>query len=196
MLHIIEKLKNIFRTFPSIGEKSALKIAIHFIEMNSSERDILLKEIQDLSNNIHICSKCYTYSDKCICDDCISDCGDEGILCIVETAIDALMLKSFLPTKSKFHVLNGKLSPINGISVSDLNFESLKDRIVKENLKEVILATGSDVEGEATASYVKKLLNEFNIKITRLSFGLSVGSSLNSADELSIQKSLSARTLY
>jgi len=196
MLNEIKQLQEIIGSLPGIGRKTALRIALYFIKIQSSKRNNMLNNIKELSEKIRICECCHGYSLESRCLECSTPYNNEGILCVVETLDDMLKISEVLPKGSKFHILGGKLSPLNGISPDDLAIESLIKRLKEEGLKEIIIATGSDVEGETTASYILDILKETSLKKSRLAFGISVGSSLSNADPRSIQKSLAARVSY
>ncbi|EKD28006.1 MAG: Recombination protein recR [uncultured bacterium] len=196
MLPQIEHLKNLLSLLPGIGSKSALRLAFFLIDMPEEKLNAFLEDIRKTNKEIIICSTCHNYSLHDPCNDCDSQFGDGGLLCVVESAFDIPAFKKFLPPDSKFHVLGGKLSPLNGITPDDLNIENLIKRLNTNGLKEVILAMGADVEGEATASYLMNLLINKNIRTSRIGFGVSVGSSIGLSDERSIQKSLSNRIFY
>lgn len=196
MISSIQNMQNILSDLPGIGTKSAEKLTGYFIHLKNSELETLFTEISALHRSICICQKCHNYALADPCDFCQKKLSEEGIICIIETTADADALKKFLPLGSKFFVLGGKLSPLNGISPEDLHLDSLKEFIQQDGLKEIIIATGSDVESESTASYVYQILKEFPYKVSRIAFGVSVGSNLSHSDERSIQKSLSARIFY
>ncbi len=196
MLNEIEKLQEIIGSLPGIGHKSALRISLHLINMNNSKRESFLSNIKELSEKVLICECCHSYTLESRCLACNTPYDGEGILCVIETIDDMLKISEVLPKGSKFHILGGKLSPLNGVSPDNLNIDSLTKRVDEEGLKEIIIATGSDVEGETTASYLLEILKEIPLKKSRLAFGISVGSSLSNSDARSIQKSLAARVSY
>jgi len=196
MLPALEHLVQWLGGLPGIGSKSALRLGLHLIEMPTDELDSFLQTIQEAKKSVLICGTCFTYSQSNPCMVCQSPYSEEEILCVVENRIDVFALQKQLPPPSKFHVLGGKLSPLNGITPSDLNIEALLQRLDEKGPSEIILATGADVEGEATAQYVANLLDSSRFKVSRIAFGVSVGGGLSLADERSIQKSLAGRTSF
>lgn len=185
-------------TFPGIGPRSALRMALYLVDFPKDRLNQFVSILQTANQTIHPCSICRSYAEENPCQVCRSPFSESGILCIIETFMDVLALKNSLPDGAKFHVLEGKLSPMNGISPLDLNLENLEKRFKQTGLKEIILATGPDLEGEATASYIRALIPPtLSVKITRIAFGVSAGiTSIGTADESSIQRSLSARISY
>lgn len=197
MLPAIEELKELISSLPGIGPKSALKLALFLIDLPLEEKQRLFENLEKAVGRVHRCSLCHAYAEKDPCTRCLTPYSEEGLLCVVETAAEIFALEPHLPRGSRFHVLGGKLSPLNGISPRDLSLDLLMNRVnSEEGIREVLLAMGPDVEGEATANYVQSLLKDSGRKISRMAFGVSVGSSLLSSDERSIQKSIAARISY
>lgn len=197
MLSAIEELKELISSLPGIGPKSALKLALFLIELPAGEKQRLFENLGKAVDRVFHCSLCHAYAEKDPCPRCQTPYSEEGVLCVVETAAEIFALEAHLPKGSRFHVLGGKLSPLNGVSPKDLTLDLLMKRVsTEEGVKEVLLAMGPDVEGEATASYVQAMLKDCGRKISRMAFGVSVGSSLLSSDERSIQKSIAARISY
>lgn len=200
MLSNIEKLKNILSILPGIGSKSALRLALFLMNMSNEKFLSFIEDLKNLKLKTLKCDTCNNFAEKNPCNDCQDSFNTDGILCIVENPEDTFPLKIGLNTGLKFHVLGGKLSPINGVSSKDLNIDNLVNRIdnlVDRGLKEIIIATSADVEGETTAVYLHEELKKFNkIKISRIAYGLSVGSSISQADEVSVHKSILSRTFY
>ena len=197
MLPAIEELKELISSLPGIGPKSALKLALFLVDLPAAEKERLFENLKKAVGRVFHCSLCQAYAEKDPCSRCLTPYSEEGLLCVVETAAEIFALEPHLPRGSRFHVLGGKLSPLNGISPKDLSLDLLVKRVSEEEgVREVLLAMGPDVEGEATASYVKTLLKDCGKKISRMAFGVSVGSSLLSSDERSIHKSIAARISY
>ena len=197
MLPAIEELKELISSLPGIGSKSALKLALFLVELPAEEKHRLFENLEKAVGRVFHCSLCHAYAEKDPCSRCLTPYSEEGLLCVVETAAEIFALEAHLPRGSRFHVLGGKLSPLNGVSPKDLTLDLLVNRVsTEEGIKEVLLAMGPDVEGEATANYVQSLLKDSSRKISRMAFGVSVGSSLLSSDERSIQKSIAARISY
>ena len=158
-----------------------------------------MNELNRIASRIFHCPNCDRYVEKEICPSCSLPYSGEGLLCIVETALDVFSIEPYLPEGSHFHVLGGKLSPIKGVSPKNLGFEKLEKRVrLESGIREIFIATSSDAEGEATAHYTATLLkSQFpDLKITRMAFGVSIGRSLMTSDERSIQKSVASRISY
>jgi recombination protein RecR len=196
MSPLLEHLVDWLSHLPGIGSKSALKLALHLAGMPKEDLHQLLSTITHANQTIHTCPNCFSLTETDPCTTCKSPYSEQGLLCIVENAVDVFSLGKHLPSGSKFHCLGGKLSPLNGVTPNDLHLDSLMHRLSEEGIKEVILATGADVEGEATANYIKEMLQKTSLQVTRIAFGVSVGGNLSVADDRSIQKSLAGRTSF
>ena len=187
---LIEELKRI----PSIGAKTAQRIAFYLIGLPHEETDRLANAIKDAKQKIFYCSQCssLTHVDPCIyCSD--SHRNDEAI-CVVEEPFNIASIEKTGIFNGRYHVLLGALAPLKGVGPDELKMDKLVSRIAEGQFKEVIIATNPTVEGEATAFYLVKILKEFGLKLTRLAMGLPVGSDLDFADQVTIKKSLEGRT--
>lgn len=187
---LVEELKKI----PSIGAKTAQRIAFHLINLPQEEVDTLADAIKDAKQSTFFCSICnsITHVDPCqYCSD--SNLSDE-LLCIVEEPFNISSIEKTGIYSGQYYVLLGALSPLRGIGPDELKTEKLVKRIKEGNFKEIIIATNPTAEGEATAHYLVKILKDFHIKITRLAMGLPVGSDLDYADQVTIKKALEGRT--
>lgn len=187
---LVEELKKI----PSIGAKTAQRIAFYLIGLPQEESNNLADSIKNAKQNTFYCSICnsLTYVNPCpYCSD--SDRSDE-ILCIVEEPFNISSIEKTGIYNGRYHVLLGTLSPLKGIGPDELKTEKMIKRIEEGNFKEIIIATNPTVEGEATAHYLAKILKDFNIKLTRLAMGLPVGSDIDYADQVTIRKALEGRT--
>ena len=187
---LIEELKRI----PSIGAKSAQRIAFYLIGLPPEEADKLADAIKDAKQRIFYCSICnsLTHVDPCqYCSD--SDRSDE-ILCVVEEPFNISSIEKTGIYNGRYHVLLGSLSPLKGVGPDELKTEILIKRIGEGNYKEIVIATNPTVEGEATAHYLAKTLKKLNVKLTKLAMGLPVGSDLDYADQVTIKKALEGRT--
>ena len=191
--HLLEVLIKEFSKLPGIGSKSASRLAFHFVKMNKNEAKSFANAILALKENITSCSNCGGISDSQLCAICEDNTRDNSIICVVEEARDVFTLEKTGEYNGVYHVLHGLISPLDGVGPDDLNIAQLLKRCQSENIKEIIIALGSRVEGDATSLYLAKLLNPTGIKITRLAHGLPVGSELDFADSATIIKSLEGR---
>jgi recombination protein RecR len=186
---LIEELKRI----PSIGAKTAQRIAFYLIGLPHEETDRLANAIKDAKQKIFYCSSCnsLTHVDPCIY--CSDGHRDDESLCVVEEPFNIASIEKTGIFHGRYHVLLGALAPLKGIGPDELKTDKLVSRIAEGQFKEVIIATNPTVEGEATAFYLVKILKEFGLKLTRLAMGLPVGSDLDFADQVTIKKSLEGR---
>lgn len=187
---LIEELKRI----PSIGAKTAQRIAFYLIGLPHEETDRLANAIKDAKQKIFYCSSCnsLTHVDPCIY--CSDGHRDDESLCVVEEPFNIASIEKTGIFHGRYHVLLGALAPLKGIGPDELKTDKLVSRIAEGQFKEVIIATNPTVEGEATAFYLVKILKEFGLKLTRLAMGLPVGSDLDFADQVTIKKALEGRT--
>jgi len=187
---LIEELKKI----PSIGAKTAQRIAFYLISLPLEETDRLANAIKDAKQKVFYCSQCnsLTHVDPCIY--CSDSHRDNEALCIVEEPFNIASIEKTGIFKGRYHVLLGALAPLKGIGPDELKTDTLISRIVDGHFKEVIIATNPTVEGEATAFYLVKILKDFGVKLTRLAMGLPVGSDIDFADQVTIKKALEGRT--
>ena len=187
---LIEELKKI----PSIGAKTAQRIAFYIIGIPQEEADRLADAIKKAKQNIFYCSVCNSLTHVEPCQYCSDDRRDRELLCVVEEPFNIASIEKTGIFRGLYHVLHGTLSPLKGIGPDELKTDKLIDRIKKGHFKEIILATNPTAEGEATALYLVRLLKEFPVKMTRLAMGLPVGSDIDFADQVTIKKSLEGRT--
>ena len=187
---LIEELKRI----PSIGAKTAQRIAFYLIGLPHEETDKLANAIKEAKQKIFYCSQCssLTHVDPCIY--CSNGNRDDEVICVIEEPFNIASIEKTGIFKGRYHVLLGALAPLKGIGPDELKMDKLVSRIAEGQFKEVIIATNPTVEGEATAFYLVKILKEFGLKLTRLAMGLPVGSDLDFADQVTIKKSLEGRT--
>ncbi len=190
---LLDILAKEFSKLPGIGHKSASRLAFHFVKMNYSEAKSFANAIMTLKDNIQSCSQCGGISDSELCSICEDSTRDQTVICIVEEARDVFTLERTAEFKGMYHVLHGLISPLDGIGPDELNIAALLKRCQTTDVKEVIIALSSRVEGDATSLYLAKLLSPLDIKTTRLAHGLPVGSELDFADSATIIKSLEGR---
>ncbi len=192
----IEQVIKWFSRFPGVGYKSAERMAMKLLDLSVEEVNAFAHAMIDMKHKIQSCTRCNMLTDKDICDIC-SDYGrDRSLLCIVEQSRDLFAIERGGGYRGRYFVLGGKLSPLNGIGPEDLAFDQLVQLIESDDVTEIILATGSDVEGEATSVYTHQLLQKPGRKISRIAYGVPVGSSLDFADEMTIIRAIEGRHEY
>ena len=178
---------------PSIGRKSAQRLALHILKSELLEVQNLSKSILDLKENTQICKNCFNISENEICEICNSEKRDKSIICVVEDISDVIAIEKTNEFNGLYHVLGGVLSPLSGKDADSLNLKELISRVKLENTIEVILALNPDTEGETTSLYIGKLLKSFNIKVSRLARGLPIGGDLEFADDATIGRAMLSR---
>ena len=189
----LAQLIEFFQKFPGIGPKSAQRMAFHLLKMPLSEVQRFSNVLVEAKENIHYCNICFNMSASNPCEICTDDRRDRTVICVVAETKDLIAIEKTREYKGLYHVLQGTLSPLDGIGVEDIRIKELLTRVTDENITEVILALSPSVEGEATSMYITKLLKPFKIKISRIAFGLPVGTDLEYADEITLAKALEGR---
>ncbi len=189
----LAQLIEFFQKFPGIGPKSAQRMAFHLLKMPLSEVRNFSKVLVEAKENIHYCNICFNMSASNPCEICTDDRRERSIICVVAETKDLIAIEKTREYKGLYHVLQGTLSPLDGIGVEDIRLKELLTRVTDTDIKEIILALNPSVEGEATSMYITKLLKPFNIKISRIAFGLPIGSDLEFADEITLAKAIEGR---
>ena len=189
----IEKLVEAFEKLPSIGHKTAVRLAFHMLDASQEEVKEFMDAILQAKQNLKYCSKCYNISDTDPCPICANPKRDESIICVVEDVKDIIAMEKTHEFRGVYHVLHGSISPMNGIGPDDIKLKELLARLNPELVKEIILATNPRVEGEATAMYISKLVKPLGIKVTRIAHGIPVGGDLEYTDEITLTKALEGR---
>lgn len=190
----IEKLIESFERLPSIGHKTAIRLAFHMLDATNEEVTQFIQSIKQAKQNLKYCSKCYNISDTDPCIICSNPKRDENIICVVEDVKDIIAMERTHEFKGVYHVLHGSISPMNGIGPDDIKVKELLNRIQEQrNIEEIIIATNPRVEGEATAMYLSKIIKPFGIKVTRIAHGIPVGGDLEYADEITLTRALEGR---
>ena len=189
----IEELIRAFSRMPGIGQKSAERLAFYILRVPKEETERLTDLIRDIKATLGYCRSCFNLSEEEQCVICQDTRRDASLLCVVEEPKDILTIEKSRTYQGKYHVLLGSISPLDGISPEHLKIQELVDRIQKETIREVILATDSDTEGETTALYLSKLLKPLRAKVPRLAVGLPVGSHIEYTDEITLAKALEGR---
>ena len=189
----IEKLIESFERLPSIGHKTATRLAFHMLNLSEEETNEFIGSIENARKNLKYCSICYNISDTDPCEICANPKRDSNIICVVEDVKDIIAMERTHEFKGLYHVLHGTISPMNGIGPEDIKIKELLNRLSNSEIKEVILATNPRVEGEATAMYLSKLIKPFGIKVSRIAHGIPVGGDLEYTDEITLAKALEGR---
>ena len=191
-LSILNLIRNISR-LPGIGEKTAERLAMHILRAPRREAEQLAGSILEMKDKIKLCSICYAFSDSHICNICSDQTRSAAILCVVEQPADMVAIEKSGSYKGLYHILQGALSPMNGVGPDKIRIKELISRIEKNRIKEVVLATGTNVEGEATASYIAQLLNKYPVKVTRIASGVPMGGDLKYVDQVTLKRAMETR---
>jgi recombination protein RecR len=192
--HPLNNLVGELKKFPSVGGKSAQRIAFYILGLPQEGTDRLADAIREAKRSIFYCSVCHSLTHKDPCFYCTDDSRDDEVICVVEEPSSVSAIEKTGIYKGRYHVLQGALAPLKGMGPDELKIESLLERIKQGHFREIIIATNPTVEGEATAHFLAKLLREYEINVTRLAMGLPVGSDLDYADQVTIKKSIEGRT--
>lgn len=178
---------------PGIGPRSAERIALHLVQSDPVEVQRLAQALMQARERVRPCSVCGGLTEQMPCTLCTDPRRDATLVCVVEQAVDILRIEKAGAYRGRYHVLGGRISPLEGVEPEDLNVAALEARLAQEPIREVILALGSDVEGDATAFYLARRLSARGVKVTRLAQGLPAGSGLEFADELTLSRALEGR---
>ncbi len=189
----LERLTEQFAKLPGIGGKTAQRLAFHLLTMPQEEAEEFAESIVQAKRTVHLCPICRNLTDKDICPICDDENRDHGIICVVAEAKDVIALERAREFSGVYHVLHGVLSPMNHIGPDDIGIKELLHRLGSQEVREVIMATNPDTEGEATAMYISRLLRPMEIRVTRLAYGIPVGSQLEYADEITLLRALEGR---
>ena len=189
----ISRLIDSFEALPGIGHKTAQRLAFYVLTMPEEKALAFSGAIADAKLKIHYCAKCFNLTDQELCPICESPQRDPSALCVVEAPKDILAMERTHEFKGLYHVLHGVISPQNQVGPDDIKIRELLSRLADADIREVILATNPDIEGEATAIYVARLIKPFGVRTTRLAHGIPVGGDIEYADEVTLAKSLEGR---
>lgn len=190
----LEKLIAQLSRLPGIGQKSATRVALHILRSEKELANSLATSLTEVKEKIGFCSTCFNLTDQDPCSICQDPNRGSGVICVVEGPADQLAIEESGFFKGRYHVLHGVLSPLDGIGPEDLKIGPLLERLEKEDVKELILATNPTTEGEATASYLAKLLSDKGLKITRIALGIPMGGDLKYMDAMTLRHALKSRT--
>ncbi len=193
---ILENAVNEISQLPGIGKRTALRLALHILKQPENQIDTLADAIKNLRKTINFCSECYNISDNKICEICLNPSRKNGELCVVEDIRDVMAIENTSQFKGRYHVLNGLISPIDGVGPADLKIDSLLERVKGGEIKEVIFALSATMEGDTTIFYINKNLSNFDIKISTIARGIPVGDELEYTDEVTLGRSILKRIPY
>ena len=189
---IQDLIKNIAR-LPSIGEKTAERLAMHILRAPRHEAEQLAQSILNIKDKVRFCTRCFALSDGDLCTLCSDPARDPSLLCVVEQPADMVAIERSGAFHGMYHILSGALSPMNGIGPENIRIRELMTRVQKDQVLEVVLATSTNVEGEATASYIAQLLETCQIKVTRIASGVPMGGDLKYVDQVTLKKAMDTR---
>ena len=190
----LENLIDKFASLPGIGRKSAQRLAFHVLSLPEEETTAFANAILEAKANVHTCRICQNLTEGEICSICASDRRDRSTICVVSEPRDVLSIERGHEYTGTYHVLHGVLSPMSHVGPDDIRIKELLVRAAQDEVKEVIMATNPDTEGEATAMYISRLLKPFQIRVTRLAYGIPVGSNLEFADDATLNRAIEGRT--
>jgi recombination protein RecR len=196
MQHYPESIRSVIRNLsrlPGVGEKTAERLAIHILRKPVQDAEDLARSIVEMKRTIKLCSMCYALSDADKCQICSNPSRDNGILCVVEQPADMVSIEKSGAFKGLYHILGGVLSPMEGIGPKELRLKTLLARIEKGDVKEVIIATGTSVEGESTAAYIAQQVARYSVKASRIASGVPVGGDLKYVDQMTLRCALEGR---
>lgn len=196
MNHYPASVRHVIRQFsklPGIGEKTAERLAMYILRSSRSDAEQLARSIGELKDKVRLCSVCFSLSESDLCAICSDSSRDEHLLCVVEQPADMVSIEKSGAYHGKYHVLQGVLSPMDGIGPDALRIRELIARVSTGAIQEVILATGTHVEGEATASYLSGLLEKFPLKVTRIASGVPIGGDLKYIDQVTLKRAMETR---
>lgn len=196
MAEYIESLQNLaehFGRMEGVGRKSAYRMAFSILDMSDEEASSFANAILEAKARIHLCPVCQNLTDREVCSVCDDETRDRSIICVVAEPKTVIAMEKVREYRGTYHVLHGVLSPLTGVTPDQLKIKELLARVGDGSVREVIVATNADVEGESTAMYLARLLRPFDIKVTRLAYGLSVGTDIEFADEVTLYRALQGR---
>ena len=185
-------IKHIAR-LPGIGEKTAERLVMHLLRAPRHEAEQLAQSILNIKDKVGFCTRCFALSDGDLCKLCSDPARDPSLICVVEQPADMVAIEKSGAFHGLYHILSGALSPMNGVGPENIRIRELMDRIQKDQVKEVVLATSTNVEGEATASYIAQLLATYQIQVTRIASGVPMGGDLKYVDQVTLKKAMDTR---
>ena len=189
----LQNLADQFARLPGIGGKTAQRLAFHVLSLPLEDAEAFAQAILEAKRTVHTCERCQNLTDRPICPICDDQTRDQELICVVAEPRDVIALERSREFRGVYHVLHGVISPLNHVSQDDIRIKELLKRVASGNVREVIMATNPDTEGEATAMYISRLLRPMEVKVTRLAYGVPVGSQLEYADEVTLSRALEGR---
>ena len=189
----LQNLADQFARLPGVGSKTAQRLAFHVLSFPDGEAEEFANAILEAKKQVHTCPVCQNLTDRELCPICDDDTRDHSVVCVVADPKDVIAMERSREYRGVYHVLHGVISPLNHVTQDDIRIRELLKRVSQGEIKEVIMATNPDTEGEATAMYISRLLRPMEVKVTRLAYGMSVGSQLEYADEVTLTRALEGR---
>ena len=189
----LQELADQFARLPGIGGKTAQRLAFHVLSLSQAEAQAFADAIIQAKQEVHTCPCCQNLTDRELCPICSDDQRDAGIICVVADPKDVIAMERSREFRGRYHVLHGVISPLNHVTQDHIKIRELLHRVGRGDVREVIMATNPDTEGEATAMYISRLLRPMEVKVTRLAYGVPVGSQLEYADEVTLSRALEGR---
>ena len=189
----LQNLADQFARLPGIGGKTAQRLAFHVLELPLEDAEEFAQAILDAKKQVHTCPECQNLTDRALCPICDDEMRDKSVICVVAEPKDVIAMERSREFSGVYHVLHGVISPLNHVTQDDIRIRELLLRVGRGDVREVIMATNPDTEGEATAMYISRLLRPMEVKVTRLAYGVPVGSQLEYADEVTLSRALEGR---
>ena len=189
----LQELADQFARLPGIGGKTAQRLAFHVLELDDSDAKAFAEAILAAKKTVHTCPVCQNLTDREVCPICDNEMRDRSTICVVAEPRDVIAMERSREFNGLYHVLHGVISPLNHVTQDDIRIKELLMRVASGEVREVIMATNPDTEGEATAMYISRLLRPMEVKVTRLAYGVPVGSQLEYADEVTLSRALEGR---
>lgn len=189
----LQELADQFARLPGVGGKTAQRLAFHVLSLPYEEAQAFAEAIVEAKKTVHTCPVCQNLTDRDLCPICDDDMRDKGLICVVAEPKDVIAMERSREFAGVYHVLHGVISPLNHVTQDDIRIKELLRRVASGTVREVIMATNPDTEGEATAMYISRLLRPMEVKVTRLAYGIPVGSQLEYADEVTLSRALEGR---
>lgn len=193
---LIEDAVNAFATLPGIGKKTALRLVLHLLQKEESDTKYLSEAIMKMRRDIKFCKTCHNVSDEDTCSICSNSYKDKSVVCIVENFRDIVAIENTRHYNGLYHVLEGLISPMDGIGPEQLNIQTLINRIESGEIKEIIMALNPTIDGDTTIFYLSKILSKYDLKITSIARGIAFGGELEYVDEITLARSIQARLPY
>ena len=189
----LQNLADQFARLPGIGGKTAQRLAFHVLSLPMEDAQEFADAILEAKQEVHTCPRCQNLTDRELCPICDDDLRDSSVICVVAEPKDVIAMERSREFRGTYHVLHGVISPLNHVTQEDIKIKELLRRVAEGDVREVIMATNPDTEGEATAMYISRLLRPMEVKVTRLAYGVPVGSQLEYADEVTLSRALEGR---